>query len=110
MLNIASCGLNCGEYAAYKATQAGDEAKLSELAVKWGGDRGFTSQDMLCDGCTSDRVYKGCTSCTVRNCAREQGVRVCSQYGEYACGKLEGIWKGYSLKTEDMKRNLAEAK
>jgi hypothetical protein len=110
MLNIASCGLNCGECAAYKATQANDTEKLSELASKWGRDRGFTAQDMLCDGCTSDRVYKGCTSCAVRNCAREQGIKVCSQCGEYPCGKLEGLWKGYNLNTDDMKRNLAKAR
>ena len=110
MLNIASCGLNCGECAAYKATKANDTAKLSELAAKWGGDKGFTAQDMLCDGCTSDRVYRSCHGCTVRNCARDQGVKVCSQCGDYTCGKLEGLWKGYNLNTEDMKRNLAKAK
>jgi len=110
MLNIASCGLNCGECVAYKATQEKDMEKLAELAVKWGGDKGLTAEDMLCDGCTGDRVMKNALDCTVYQCAHANSVKVCSQCGEYACAKLEGLWKGYNLNTEDMKRNLAKAK
>lgn len=110
MLNIASCGLNCGECVAYKATQDKDMEKLAELAVKWGGDKGLKAEDMLCDGCTGDRVMKNALSCTVYQCAHANDVKVCSQCGDYPCGKLEALWKGYNLNTEDMKRNLAKAK
>ena len=82
MLNIGSCGIDCGNCAAYKATQAGDMEKLAELAVKWGGDMGLTAEDMLCDGCTSDRVYKNVPDCTVYQCAQANGVKACSQCGD----------------------------
>ena len=110
MLNIGSCGIDCGECAAYKATQAGDMEELAELAVKWGGDKGLTAEDMLCDGCTSDRVYKNVPDCTVYQCAKAKGVKVCSQCGDYSCDKLEGLWKNYSLDVDQMKTNLAKAK
>jgi len=110
MLNIGSCGIDCGNCAAYKATQAGDTEKLAELAAKWGGDKGLTAEDMLCDGCTSDRVYKNVLDCTVRNCAQANGIKVCSQCGDYSCDKLEGLWKNYSLDVDQMKGNLAKTK
>jgi hypothetical protein len=110
MLNIGSCGIDCGNCPAYKATQAGDMEKLAELAVKWGGDKGLTAEDVLCDGCISDRVFKNVLDCTVRSCALAKGVEVCSRCGDYACDKLEGLWKGYSLDVDEMKGNLARAR
>ena len=96
MQNMGLCGIDCSNCAAYKSTQANDKEKLSELADKWGGDRGFTAQDMLCDGCTSDRLYRGCRGCEVRNCARSRGVKACSQCGDYPCDKR--LSNGGSLK------------
>ncbi len=107
---IASCGLNCSECAAYKATQADDTEKLAELATKWGGDKGLKMEDMYCDGCTSDRVYANCHDCTVRNCAPSHEVKVCSQCGEYSCDKLEGLWKDFGVNVETMRSNLEKAK
>ena len=110
MSMISSCGLNCSGCAAYKATQEEDMDKLAELAVKWGGEKGLKAEDMLCDGCASDRVTNGALDCTVRNCARSKGVRVCSQCNEYACDKLEEKWKSLSSDVDQMKSNLAKAK
>ncbi len=110
MLNIGSCGIDCGNCEAYKATQAGDTEKLAELAVKWGGDKGLTAKDMLCDGCASDRVFKNVLDCTVRNCAHAKGFKACSQCGDYSCDKLEGLWKNYSLDVDQMRGNLAKAR
>lgn len=110
MSMIASCGLNCSGCAAYKATQAGNVEELAELAVKWGGNKGLKAEDMLCDGCTSDRVIKGALDCTVRSCAQSMGVTVCSQCGEYSCEKLEGKWKALNGDVDQLKSNLAKAK
>ena len=46
MLNIGSCGLDCGECPAYKATQVGDTEKLTELAAKWGIQRVVAETDL----------------------------------------------------------------
>jgi hypothetical protein len=39
MQNIGERGINCGNCAAYKATQADDEKKLSELASGWSSEK-----------------------------------------------------------------------
>ena len=106
----ASCGIICSDCAAYKATQSKDMEKLAELAVQWGGDEGLKAEDMLCDGCTSDRVYAHAKKCQVRSSAKEHGVKVCSQCGEYSCDKLEGLWKNFGSDVAKMRSNLEKAK
>jgi hypothetical protein len=107
---IASCGLVCSDCEAYTATQAGDMEKLAKLAVKWGGDKNLSAEDMFCDGCTSTRPYKNTLNCVVRNCVQDKGIKMCSQCSDYACDKLEGLWKGYGLNVDQMKSNLTKAK
>ncbi len=107
---IASCGLVCSDCFAYKATQENNKEKLAELAVKWGGDEGLKAEDMLCNGCTSDKVYAHAKACNVRACAREHEVKTCGQCGEFSCEKVEGLWKKYNMTPEEAKARLAKAK
>ncbi|HIH88510.1 TPA: DUF3795 domain-containing protein [Candidatus Bathyarchaeota archaeon] len=111
MLNIGACGIDCGNCAAYKATQANDVTKLAELAVSWSSEKNkWKAADMCCDGCTSSRVFKGCKECAVRTCAQDKSVGVCSRCGDYPCDKLEGMWKGFGGDVTTYKANLEKAK
>ena len=107
---IASCGLVCSDCLAYKATQANDQEKLAELAVKWGGDEGLKPEDMICHGCTSDTVYAHAKSCEVRQCAKDHGVKICSQCEEFSCEKVEGLWNKFNMDPEKTKARLEKAK
>ena len=111
MLNIGACGIDCGNSAAYKATQANDWKKLAELAVGWSSEKNkWKAADMRCDGCTASRVFKGCMDCGVRACAQGKGVGICSRCGDYPCDKLEGMWKSFGGDTAVNKANLEKAK
>jgi hypothetical protein len=111
MQNIGACGLNCEGCAAYKATQANDVEKLSELAVKWGGEKNkWTSKDMRCEGCTSSRISIGCNSCTVRICAQAKGAKICSRCGDYPCDKLQTRWSSLHGDVASWRANLEKAK
>ena len=112
MQNIGACGLNCGNCEAFKATQANDEKRLSELAISWSSEKNkWSMEDMRCDGCAAgSRVYKGCGSCAVRNCAQAKGVGVCGGCGEYPCDKLQGMWKSFGGDASVYKANLEKAK
>jgi len=48
-----------------------------------------------CDGCGTQngRLFTGCMSCPIRNCARQKGVETCAGCSEYACEKLETFFK-----------------
>ncbi len=112
MLNIGACGIDCGNCATYKATQANDSKKLAELAISWSSENNkWNPEDMWCEGCAAGgRVYKGCMSCGVRACAQGKGVGICSKCVEYPCDKLEGMWKSFGGDTAAYKANLEKAK
>ena len=106
---IGACGLKCSECQAFKATQANDLEKLTELAKSWGkAENPLTVEDMRCNGCMSDVVYKGARSCGIRVCAVDHKVVNCGGCSEFACDKVKGLWKGYKLNPEDMMQNLGK--
>ncbi len=111
MQNIGACGLDCGKCEAYKATQANDVKKLSELAKSWSSEKNkWKLEEMRCDGCTSNRVFKGCIGCPVRTCAQGKGADICSRCGDYPCDKLQDLWKNLHGDVEAWKANLEKAK
>ena len=100
---LGACGLKCNECKAFNATQANDLEKLAQLANEWGSaENPYTVEDMRCNGCMSDLVYKGCQSCEVRNCAIEESVANCSECSEFSCPKIEGLWARFGLNPDDM--------
>jgi hypothetical protein len=89
----AFCGIRCNECQAYKATQAKDTETLVEVAKKWSSDElQLVPEDVLCDGCQSERVFNWAHNCTTRTCGLEKGVENCALCGEYICEKLEKHW------------------
>jgi len=106
---IGACGLKCSECQAFKTTQANDLEKLAELAKSWGSaENPYTVKDMHCNGCMSGRVYKGCTTRGVRNCALEHEVANCGGCSEFTCEKITGLWTGYKLNPADMMQNMGK--
>lgn len=91
--NLGFCGIDCNACHAYLATQADDAARLAEVAKGWSSEElPLGPNDVLCDGCHSDRVAKFAPDCTTRQCGLEKRVSNCAQCGEYVCEKLEKHW------------------
>ena len=89
---IALCGLDCGECPGYIATQEDDDSLRRETAAKWSEehDSDLTSDDINCDGCTSDGKHLDyCNVCEIRACGLERGVENCSYCDDYVCGVLD---------------------
>ena len=88
---IAYCGMICTDCEAYKATRAGDTAKLKELALDW-----YKKEDdneiAVCFGCLSDsRNTEYCSRCGIRACAFARGVETCAHCDDYGCEKMEEV-------------------
>ena len=91
--NISFCGIDCNACPAYIATQANDTKKLADVAKGWSSEEfPLGPDDILCDGCHTERVTKFVPECTTRLCGLEKGVSNCAQCGEYVCEKLEKQW------------------
>lgn len=93
----AFCGLLCNECGAFIATRNDDDEKRAEVAQLWSKqyDHDIKPEDINCDGCTSDsdRLFNHCKVCEIRKCGKEKVVANCAYCDEYACEKLEGLFK-----------------
>ena len=100
------CGLLCNECGAFIATSNDDDDKRAEVAELWSKqyDHEFKPEDINCDGCTSgsDRLFGHCKVCEIRKCANDKAVENCAHCDEYACEKLEGLFK----MAPDARKNL----
>jgi hypothetical protein len=94
---LAVCGLDCSSCLGFIATKENDYSKLEETAKLWSrpGDE-FKPEDILCDGCYSERLHKFCLKCSVRLCALQRNIVNCGDCSEYSCDKLESLWKWLS--------------
>ena len=94
---ISMCGLLCHECPAFQATQADDDAKRAEVAALWSKEYGanIKPEDIHCDGClsTSGRVINHANTCEIRNCETGKDLVNCGHCSDYACGKLDMIFK-----------------
>jgi hypothetical protein len=110
---IAYCGLDCLSCRAYTATKENDLEKLRETAELWSvGEREkYVPEDILCDGCFSDRLHKFCLACPVRLCGGGRGVENCAGCGDYPCDKLEKLWGVFATASGAVaKKNLERLK
>jgi hypothetical protein len=73
------CGIYCG---ACSIAMCGRTGHADEFATCLGGvPRG----ELVCGGCKSDDVYAGCSTCSLRGCAREKNVEHCIDCADYPC-------------------------
>jgi DNA modification methylase len=89
---IAYCGLDCAKCDIFKATQAEDLVRKKQIAERWTREHNieFTTQDIECDGCQSQRISGWCRKiCLIRPCADKRGVKTCAHCSDYQCEKLE---------------------
>lgn len=80
------CGIYCGDCPSYLAPRQGDSARLEEMAR----DQGREVEEVVCQGCLSNRVAAACRGCAAgfRDCAAEKGVTWCFQCAEFPCDRL----------------------
>jgi len=83
----AYCGIYCG---ACSVAMRGRTGRTDGLAVCLGS---IPKKDLACRGCRSDTVYAGCSTCSIRRCAREKGVAHCVECADYPCG-MYSKWQG----------------
>jgi hypothetical protein len=96
---VSCCGLICTDCKAYQATQAGDEARLAQVAAEWREEYKnpvFNATNVACDGCVA-LTKRHCAhwyACGTRKCASEHGAANCGACSEYAsCEKIQSFFQ-----------------
>ena len=109
--NISFCGINCFSCPAYIAKKTNNNDLRIKTAKKW-SSIGFEikPEQVNCDGCksTDGILLLHCNDCKVRNCAMSKNIMTCAECPDYACEKLENLWK--EIQTIEGKTNLDKIK
>ena len=94
---IAYCGLECTVCTAFIATERDDDQKRLEVAELWSTlyKADIKARDINCLGCKSEggRLFKHCSVCEVRKCARQRGLENCAECDDYGCEILQEFFK-----------------
>ncbi|NTW60574.1 MAG: DUF3795 domain-containing protein [Nitrospirae bacterium] len=99
---LAYCGLTCQTCPIYLATRQENKEEQrrtrTEIARRCKELYGmpYEFKDITdCDGCRKEggRLFSGCTTCTIRNCARKKGLESCAYCPDYACKELRAFFK-----------------
>ncbi|MDD5397766.1 MAG: DUF3795 domain-containing protein [Dehalococcoidia bacterium] len=78
---VAPCGLYCGVCGIHIATRDNNEKFKEKLAPVYG----VKPEDILCDGCLSQRVFSYCRICPIKSCCIEKEIEGCHQCNEFPC-------------------------
>jgi len=81
----APCGLYCGVCAIYIAHKD-NNVKFKERLPKV---YGVNLEDIRCEGCLSNDLFKYCQVCPIRFCAKEKGIEGCHRCGDFPCQLID---------------------
>ena len=95
---LSYCGLVCDTCPIYLATRVVDVKEQTRMRVEiarltreqYGME--YEPADITdCDGCRTEggRLFSGCRTCAIRNCASEKGLVNCAHCADYVCDKLQ---------------------
>lgn len=78
----AYCGIYCGACYVLDSCEKGKEEELArELKI--------SPEEVNCNGCKSDIIFKNCIDCYFRNCCISKELDFCFQCSEYPCPELK---------------------
>ena len=115
---IAFCGLTCDSCPIHLATLEQDKSSqqtireaIAEQCSRIYGIQLQVDDRMDCDGCRTEtaRLFSGCLSCEIRECASLKKIENCAYCEEFACFKLKKHFlkdPGAMTKLEEIRRAL----
>ena len=90
-MELAYCGLNCGECLIYLASINQNTDEQVRLAKEYSTETcKFTKADMYCLGCHSETTSeKMCGGCEIRKCGMEKYCKNCAECYDFPCSIIE---------------------
>ncbi len=83
----APCGLYCGVCAIYMAHKENNLKFKERLPQVYG----VNLEDIHCEGCLSNDLFKYCQVCPIRSCAQKKGVEGCHLCGDFPCEYIDNF-------------------
>jgi len=87
--HLSPCGLYCGVCGTYQATQENNQRFLKVVLRMYQSilpnTKDFTVENLLCDGCHSQRRSFTCNSCSIRDCSQKKQLDGCHECSDFPC-------------------------
>jgi hypothetical protein len=77
----APCGLYCGVCGIHIAWRDSNEKFKEKLAPVYR----VKTEDLVCDGCLSDRVFGYCQVCPIKSCCGDKQIEGCHECADFPC-------------------------
>ena len=78
---VAPCGQYCGVCGIYIAHRDNNTELKERLTTVYGVE----VNEMKCQGCLSDELFRGCQTCSIRFCTLEKGIEGWHQCNDFPC-------------------------
>jgi hypothetical protein len=83
----APCGLYCGVCAIYIAHKENNPKFKERLPSIYG----VNLEDIRCEGCLSDDLFKYCQVCPIRSCVKGKAIEGCHKCNDFPCSYIENF-------------------
>lgn len=80
---LGVCGIYCGACLTYRAYKDNDQKLIDFLKEK-----GFSKEQIRCEGCVSGDVSPACVQCQFRDCAKQKGITFCFECKDMPCNMI----------------------
>jgi len=84
---LAPCGLYCGVCGIRMAYVEGNEKFKERLSTFYG----VTPDEIVCEGCMSNTLFKYCRTCQIRACTTEKTYEGCHQCDDFPCSLIDSF-------------------
>jgi hypothetical protein len=81
----------CGMYCSVCSVQAAIKNNDQELKEKLASVFGTSPEDIVCEGCMSDKTFQFATACSIRACAQKKSLQGCHQCDDFPCNNIKNF-------------------
>lgn len=84
---LAPCGLYCGVCGVMVAHRDNNTKFKEKLSTVYG----VTPEEIACEGCQSDVLFKFCRQCPIRSCVNEKNYEGCHECEDFPCQFIDNF-------------------
>jgi hypothetical protein len=84
---LSPCGMYCSVCSVRAAIQNNDQDLKKALASFFG----TSPENIVCDGCMSEKTFQFAKTCSIRACAQKKNLTGCHQCGDFPCNNIKNF-------------------
>jgi hypothetical protein len=84
---LSPCGMYCSVCSVRAATRDNDQSLKEGLAPFFG----TSPENVVCEGCMSEKTFQFAKTCPVRACAQEKRLEGCHQCDDFPCNNVKNF-------------------